>query len=843
MSKKRLLLVDASGICYRAFYGLQGLVSSSGQPTNAVYGFVTMLNKIVKRHAAQYLAVCFDVSRHTFRQKKYAEYKIQRPPMPDGLSSQMPYIKQIVDACGFMRVEKEGYEADDIIATLAKKAVRSGFSVEVFSSDKDMLQLVDAHTQVISLHKDEEILYDKKMVEARFGVAPKEIPELIALMGDDADNIPGVRGIGEKTAARVLKDCGSLKKLFAHPEVIKEENIRKAIMDSHDQITLNVELASLDTQVALECGIADLKVKAQETQELFRLFKELEFKSLLKSLNVHEARAPVTFKAAKDFEIKKLLDKEQEVIISGSARSGLCVYAGGEYLYLEQASTAQRWVLEDRRVKKFGHDLKDLKVTLAQEGIVLEGIHFDTMIAAYLLNPSRASYSLSDIVLDYLGQSVPESLEKEDALPYLVRLIPVLKKNLIEKSLWQLFCDLEMPLVEVLADMQLKGIKLDLALLARLSREVEKKLISLIENIYALSGSQFNINSTKQLREVLFQRLKLPVIRKGKTGPSTDEEVLRSLSEKHQLPAVLLEYRQLTKLKNTYIDTLPALADTNKKIHTCLKQTGTETGRLSSLNPNLQNIPIRTDIGKVIRQAIVVSGAKRFFLSCDYSQIELRILAHLCKDKALIQAFHQGKDIHVATAALIHGLEEKEVSSSMRDTAKRVNFGIIYGLTSFGLSRDLKISIDAAQSFIDAYFARYPGVKEYIQEQIEKAQKDGFVTTLLGRRRYIPEINNKNQGIRQFAQRQAVNTPIQGSASDLIKLAMVDIHSRIVHKGLKAEMVLQIHDELLFDSPENELPEVAALVRERMENVMSLEVPLKVDIKKGKNWLEMEEVK
>ncbi|MFA4989634.1 MAG: DNA polymerase I, partial [Candidatus Omnitrophota bacterium] len=476
------------------------------------------------------------------------------------------------------------------------------------------------------------------------------------------------------------------------------------------------------------------------------------------------------------------------------------------------------------------------------ENFILEGLCFDTMIAAYLLNPSKGSYALENVALDYLDKFPYGKLPAgREALDIIKNLKTKLGEELKKKKLEGLFYDTEMPLVDVLSAMESCGVKIDLKLLKSLSQELGKRLTSLVEDIYKLSGTEFNINSPKQLRVVLFEQLKLPVVKKTKTGASTDEEVLKKLADKHELPAFLLEYRQLTKLKTTYIDVLPQLADEdNARLHTSFNQTGTETGRLSSSNPNLQNIPIKTDIGAKIRKAIIAGSKDNYLVSGDYSQIDLRILAHLSGDEHLSTAFKKGMDIHKATAALIYGIEEKEVSDEMRDRAKRVNFGIVYGLSSYGLARDLNVGFDEAQSFIDAYFARYAGVKEYIEKQIKLAQQEGFVTTILGRRRYLPEINSKNQGVRQFAERQAVNTPIQGSAADLIKLAMISIDKEIKKKELKSRMVLQIHDELLFDLPEDELQDLIALARDRMENVLKLNVPVRVDIKKGHNWLEME---
>jgi len=843
MGDKRLYLIDATGFCYRAFYALKGLSTSFGQPTNAIYGFINMLQKILKEKKPDFLGACFDVSRDTFRLKKFAEYKIQRPPMPDGLSSQIPLIKEIISAYGIAIFEKEGFEADDIIATMVKKAKQEGLPVTVVSSDKDILQLVDERTTVFSPYKDEGTLYDKKKVYERFGVNPAQIPDIIALMGDDVDNIPGASGIGEKTAQELISRSGSLEKLLNNIEGIEQDKIKKIIRDNIDKINLSRELAVLDKDVEIDFDLDKLKIRDADFKELFRLFKYLEFKSLLKNLPLeNEESLEQKLIRLEDKELKNLIQQGDELVLYGEGIDDMVFYAKDKTFCLTNSGGNLKDILQDAKVKKISHDLKKIKISLAKKNINLEGLYFDTMIAAYLINPSKAEYGLIDLSWDYLGEPVANKVtDNAKAARLIIKLKPRLEKELRERMLLNLFFDLEMPLVSVLAQMELAGIKLDLSVLKKLSHDIEKRLIKLIEDIYDISGCQFNINSPKQLRDILFEKLKLPVVKKSKTGPSTDEEVLRKLADKHKLPALLLEYRQLMKLKNTYIDTLPSLVDERTgRIHASFNQTATETGRLSSSNPNLQNIPIKTDIGSNIRRSIIASGEDNYLLSCDYSQIELRILAHLSKDENLILAFKKDLDMHRATASLIYGLEEADVTDAMREVAKRVNFGIIYGLTSYGLSRDLGISVDDAQSFIDAYFLRYPKVKEYIQEQIEKAQKQGFVTTLLGRRRYIPEINNKNQGIRQFAQRQAVNTPIQGSASDLIKLAMIQIHNQISSRSLKTGMILQIHDELVFDVSAEELKEVAELVKEKMENVLKLDVPIKAEIKKGKNWLEME---
>ncbi len=845
MGNKRLYLIDATAFCYRAFYGLKGLSTSFGQPTNAIYGFVTMLNKILKQQKPDYLAVCFDVSRNTFRQKKFAAYKIQRPPMPDGLTSQMPLIREVISAYGIPIFEQEGFEADDVIAAMAKKAREEDLSVTIVSSDKDILQLVDNNTDVFSPYKDEGTLYDEDKVFERYGVKPKSIADIIALMGDDADNIPGVAGIGEKTATELIKNFGSLDNLIGNIDKIKQDKIRKAISDNLEKIKLNKELVVLDQELNLDFEVDKLKLGQPDYEKLFKLFKRLEFKALLKDLPIAEEGLSDTQSIKIDDKMLKESIGDLNELIFYTSGSDFTLYLKDKFVTMDTIGAYLKAVLADPKIKKISHDLKKIKIALSRQGILLNGLYFDTMIAAYLLDPAKTEYNLSDLAWHYLEKPIQDkTVDNIKAAALILELKPKLESQLKEKDLFTLFRDIEMPLVEVLAEMELSGIKIDLTLLKELGRDIEKRLVKLIEDIYSLSGTQFNINSTKQLRDVLFERLKLPVVKKGKTGPSTDEGVLRALASKHKLPAMLLEYRQLTKLKNTYVDALPELIDAKTgRIHTSFNQTVTETGRLSSSNPNLQNIPVKTDIGRKIRQAIVAYDNDSYLLSCDYSQIELRILAHISKDETLAEAFKAGKDIHRSTASLIYGLEEKDIANSMREMAKRVNFGIVYGLTSYGLSRDLGIPVDEAQGFIDAYFARYSRVKEYIEEQILKAEEDGFVTTILGRRRYIPEIKNKNLSIRQFAQRQAVNAPIQGSASDLIKLAMVDIHKEIQEKKLKTTMIMQIHDELVFDVPSDELKGFADLARDRMENILKLEVPVSVDIKKGKNWLEMEEVK
>jgi len=844
MSAKRLYLLDAMAFCYRAFYAVKGLSTSYGQPTGAVYGFVNILNKILKDERPGYIAVCFDVSRDTFRSRKFSDYKIQRPKMPDDLSSQIPLIKEIISGYGFSIIEKEGFEADDIIASLSRQAASSGIPVTIVSSDKDMLQLVSDDILVLNPYKGSGLLYGKEEVFKDFGVAPAQIPDVLSLTGDAADNIPGIPGIGEKTAVKLILEFGSLDKLLNNLNGISNEKIKGAIKGNIDKVRLNKELIFLSGSLNIGLDLEKLKLGKWDSGKLASLFRRLEFKRFLATLEPEKESFPCApLYECRDSELKGAFCPGKELFLSVDDQGAL-FYFQGKAMRIGKIGANFKKLLSDPKVKKVGHDLKKAKVILGRESIVVNGLYFDTMIAAYLLNPSRPGYDLESIAMDFLDPSLLASpVNPEKKLNLIRMLMPELENKLKEKGLFKLFTDTEMPLADVLAQMELYGVKLDLKLLTSLSKELEKRLKSLMRDIYELSGSKFNINSPKQLRVILFEVLKLPVIKRTKTGPSTDEEVLSRLSGRHRLPELLLEYRQLTKLKTTYIDPLPSLVDNRTgRLHTSFNQCATETGRLSSSNPNLQNIPIRTEIGSKIRRGITASDKNGLLVSCDYSQIELRILAHLSKDINLVTAFNSASDIHKITAGLIYGVRESDVTDQMRDTAKRVNFGIVYGLTSFGLSRDLGISIGEAQAFIEAYFLRYPKVRDYIEEEIKIAEKKGFVTTILGRRRYIPEINSKNMSIRQFAQRQAVNTPIQGSASDLIKLAMINIQADIEKKSLRAKMVLQVHDELLFDLPKEELSSLVGLARDKMEKVLKLDVPVVVDIKQGANWLEMKEV-
>ncbi len=844
MHKPRLFIIDATALCYRAFYAIRSLATASGQQTNAVYGFIRMLQKIIKDNNPEYVAVCFDVSRATFRQEKFAAYKAQREAMPDGLKSQMPLIKEVLKAYSIRVFEQEGFEADDVIATLSSHAARSGVAAVVVSADKDLMQLVDDNTVVLNPAADNKV-FDKEGVTEKFGLPPARIADLIALIGDSVDNIPAVKGITEKRAVELLRQYADVEELISHVEELSPAKVKQAVAENVPQIRLNKELAVLHRQVAIDFDLDKLSRGEPDHGELARIFKELEFKALLKDLPGAAADT------ISDTDVRQYSAQDFEKLVSSGGP--VFVYRCADAWYFSCRSSVFSVtefdgylgsVLADPKILKVGHDCKNLIRSLSAAGFKAGGFDFDVMIAAYLVNPARSQFTLADLAWEFEQKNIdPVSLAPGQALLLIERLYARLKEELEKAELTGLFRDIEMPLVSVLARMETCGLVLDTHRLETLSRELEAKLALAIRSIYQTCGCEFNLNSPKQLREVLFERLKLPVIKRTKTGPSTDEEVLRELAEKHPFVEQLLEYRQYTKLKSTYVDALPELVNRSTgRLHTTFNQTGTETGRLSSSNPNMQNLPIKTELGRGIREAITAFGPGSALIAADYSQIELRVLAHMSQDGNLLESFKQDKDVHRRTAALVYGVTEQDVTGEMRTSAKRINFGIVYGLSSFGLSKDLGIPVTKAQQFIDAYFATYPGVKKYIQEQIEFAQKHGFVKTIFGRRRYLPEIKDKNMAVRQFAQRQAINTPIQGSASDLIKLAMVGLQAEIDAAELPYEMFLQVHDELLFNVPQAKVPEAAAFIRKGMENVVSLSVPVKVDIAAGVNWAHMRSV-
>jgi len=883
-AKPTVVLVDGNNYVYRAYYAIPELSNSKGFPTNAIYGFTNMLIKLLREQKPDYVAVAFDMKGPTFRHEAFEAYKATRKPMPEPLRPQIDYIKNIVRGFSIPVIEREGVEADDIIGTLARRFAADGLKVVVVSGDKDLMQLVNDHIVMADTMK--EVIYDVEAVRKRFGVEPEKVVEILGLMGDTSDNIPGVPGIGPKGALRLIEQFGTIEAILNNPEKIYNAKARASLLQYADQARMSRDLATIDTHVALDIDLAVLRHEEPDRRVLLDLFKECEFSSLVQEMKGEEAILKGNYSLVQteqdlSFLVEKLrhipsfsLDfilTSPEPMRAEMAGLAICPEPGHALyipLFKTDPTAEGAWrktvvnalspLLADPSLKKDGHDFKSALVALNRMGASLSGLGCDTMVAAYLLNPARRSFDLTDIVFEQSGRQILSQkdllgsgtkaltfreADTEKIMEYACRradaiagLSPSLMAQIETEGFDSLLRDLEMPLISVLAAMEHHGVLIDAALLHTMSTELEQ-ILSLSENkIYRLAGEHFNINSPKQLQAILYDKLQLPRGKKIKEGYSTDGETLAFLAGSHELPAEILAYRSLIKLKSTYIDALPLLIHPETgRIHTSYNQTVTATGRLSSSNPNLQNIPIRTLEGKRIRQAFIAPPGCEI-VSADYSQIELRILAHLSGDKNLIDAFLSGEDIHSRTASDIFGVFPAMVNADMRRQAKVINFGILYGMSAFGLSKELGLNPKMAQAYIDGYFAKYSGVRAYLDGILAEAREKGYVTTLLNRRRFLPEINSSNTATRQFAERTAINTPIQGTAADLIKVAMLNIHHLIRKRKLKSAMIMQVHDELVFEVPEKEKVELMELVKREMEEVMELDVPLKVEIAAGRNW-------
>lgn len=852
MSRARLFLIDAHALCYRSFYAIRELSTSKGQATNAVYGFVTTLRKILREYQPEYMAVCFDSPQKTRRQQKFAEYKIQRSKMPEDLIDQIPLIKEVVGAYNVSVFECAGYEADDLIATVTHRTEGQGIDVVVVSEDKDMYQLAGEHVAFFSVRKDAVLDYEG--VKELLGFDPRQTPDFIALAGDPSDNIPGVDGIGKVTARNLINTYGRLEDILKNVETVRPPAVKEKLIRHRETAVLSKELAVLEHKVPVEFQLKDLSIRSPDSKRLFEIFRDLEFTKLAHELmpaqerpasgGVEELRSAEAVEAV-TAAIRAAGQVALGVFIpeDASVRIILSVDAGKVFSVPMETCGFLKEVLAQEDILKITCNVKESLKALTTGGCLLRGKVFDVLLAGYLLGAGQGGLSLSVLAWTYLKETWPQTEDVPAQVQLAAKLYPVLAEALRAGALTALFEEIEVPLAHVLADMEAGGVRIDERLLQELSKECQIKIEDLTERLYRVAGEEFNLNSPKQLGHILFEKLGLPVLKRTKTGFSTDEEVLTTLAKTHDFAGLILEYRQLSKLKSTYIDALPKLINPKTgRIHAQFNQTGAETGRLSSSQPNLQNIPIRTELGRQIRKAIVPLEKGHEIVAADYSQIELRILAHLSKDPNLIRAFEADEDIHAYTASLIFDVAEKEVTDSMRDSAKRVNFGIIYGMSAFGLAKDLGVSQDTAQEFIDKYFLRYPKVQAFMEETIRRCERDGFVTTLLNRRRYIPEITSRNNSMRLFAQRQAINTPVQGSAADLMKLSMVRIHEKIQEQGLRSRMISTVHDELVFDVPQDEKKALVDMVRREMEHALELSVPVKVSIKVGANWLEMEEV-
>ena len=882
-----IYLIDGSSYIYRAYHAVRHLSTTQGLPTNATFGFTNMLLKLLSDRKPERMAMVFDARGPTFRHEIYEAYKANRPPMPEDLAVQIPYIKQVVAGMNIASLELAGYEADDIIGTLARAAEKKGFHVVMVTGDKDFKQLVSPATSIYDPMKDRTI--DYAGLRKDFGLEPSQWVDAMGLSGDTSDNIPGVPGIGEKTAISLIKTFGSVDGIFKNLDKITRKKLRENLINFREQAILSRRLVTINTEVPLSVELASLRVSDPDVERLARLFKDLEFQRLQKQFPIKTDLSHKNYRAILDDEaLKALIDElkqagmfcldiettakdpmqAQVVGISFACRPNEAAYIPLRHRYSgapgqldpDRTLASLKPLLEDPNLAKVGQNIKYDWIVLKRSGIDLQGVIFDTMVASYLLNPTRRAHNLEAIAAEYLdhkmisykevagGKKGFDEVPVQDAVPYAcedaditLMAYEVIEPKLQEGGFDSLFKELEMPLIPVLVDMELSGICVDGGRLEALSKEFERQLHETEDRIYAIAGERFNIQSHQQLGRILFEKLKLPIQKKTKkkTGYSTDVQVLTTLSFEHELPALVLQYRSLAKLKSTYADALVDLIHPEThRIHTSYNQTVTATGRLSSSDPNLQNIPVRTGEGRKIRAAFVPRKGQTM-LSADYSQIELRLLAHYSEDPALVEAFEEGQDIHARTAAEVFELLPNMITPEMRRQAKVINFGIIYGMTPFRLSKELGISQKMAKIYIENYFRRYKGVKQFIEETIEEARKTGKVTTLLGRHRQLPDISSKNRTAREFAERTAVNTPLQGTAADLIKVAMIRIHRAFGEMRLETKMLLQVHDELVFEVPPRELTTVEKYVAEIMEGVYRLRVPLKVNVKTGRNWAEL----
>ncbi len=854
--RKELILVDGSGYIFRAFFALPHLSNSRGLPTNASYGFIRMLVKLLKEARPTHIAVVFDSPKKTFRDDLFEGYKQNRPEAPNDLTVQIPYIHRAVEAFRISRIVRDGYEADDVIGTLAVRATAEGFVTTIVTADKDFMQLVGPRLTLWDTMRDRRI--GLREVRERFGVEPHALVDIQALTGDPIDNIKGVPGVGEKTAAALIRKFGSIRETYANLDNLESVGIRGAkkvaeLLRLHrGDVELALKLVRIDTDVPLEIQPDDLLWPGIDENAVDQLLRELEFTSLLAELA--PSRAPAGPReqdltpVAPDELVKVLeqLKASARIAINlgaGAAGGDRLQLFGGECTYVLDpgAIASAAGLLASPTPPKSCHDLKRHLRELGRHGIQVAGADFDTMLAGFLINSGKPEPSLDDLYHEYLAPLGQRSAAGPEA-ELVAALHEALEPRLKTEAQWDLFSNIEIPIASILARMEEVGIGVDVDALRRASREFAADVQRLERECYELAGGEFNLNSPAQLREVLFTRLKLPSkgLKRTKSGFSTDADTLEKLAALHPMPRKLLEYRALAKLKSTYADALEPLIDrTTGRLHTTFHQTVAATGRLSSTDPNLQNIPTRTEAGRRIRSAFVPKQGC-VFLSADYSQIDLRVLAHLSGDPTLVEAFRQGQDIHLRTATEVLGISEREVGPEQRRLAKVINFGIIYGMGPQRLAGELGIGLDEASAYIKRYFERLPSIRSYLDETVRKARETGFVTTMYGRRRYLPELNAPLGGSRAQAERIAVNTPIQGTAADLIKLAMIRLSRTLREMTLNAEIILQVHDELLLEVEKGALEAVSEAARQAMEKVAELRVPLRVDLKWGANWAEMD---
>lgn len=875
----KFVLIDGNSLVYRAFYAIPMLSNSKGFITNAVYGFCNMLMKILDDEKPEYIAIAFDKGKIVFRHREYEQYKSTRKATPDELRPQIPVLKDLLAAMNIALFECEDYEADDIIGTLSKMAEKENLEVLIVTGDKDALQLVSPLTSVLLTRKGITELekYSEIALKDKYGLNPGQMIDLKGLMGDSSDNIPGIPGVGEKTALKLIKEYGDMENVLSHYDDFKGKKLGQLLEEFAEQARMSRRLAVIDRNVPIEFRVEDCRTIEPNYEHLIDLLRDLEFKGILQntiekmsnSKENHSVAAPIVadgqtinnslalaeymHNRGKISELCFFLSTEKAgfmdlkikvigIKVIDSSRKDIPIWLQWNDIneLSDMMKALQPW-LEQIEIKKSVHDAKTAYLACVAFNISLRGITTDTMLMAYLLNPSRPQVDLVSLMRDYFGVNMTSEEEKVYLLINAIEKLAVrFGEELQEQGMWELYSDIELPLSRVLADMEIKGVLLDKKVLEEMGAELEARILRLTEEIYLLAKEEFNINSPKQLGEILFVKLGLPKGKKTKTGYSTSAEVLDSLASEHEIVSNILHYRQLVKIKTTYIDGLKSLMDTStRKVHTSFNQTVTATGRLSSTEPNLQNIPIRMEEGRRLRKAFLPSSGNRL-LCADYSQIELRVLAHIAKDEVLMEAFHMGQDIHTRTASEVFGVPMDSVSKDMRRAAKAVNFGIVYGISDFGLSQDLGISRAEAKEYIDNYFNRYSGVRSYIEQVIAEARDKGYVTTLLNRRRYLPDILSRNFHLRSFAERMAMNTPVQGSAADIIKLAMLKVQEILAREENGSYMILQVHDELIFDVPVDVVSSLAETVNKVMSSVYPLAVPLKVDLQTGPNWYELE---
>lgn len=861
---KKLLILDSNSILNRAFYGVRYLSAKDGTPTNAIYGFLNILLKLIKEQEPDYICAAFDVKAPTFRHKQYEGYKAQRKPMPEGLAAQMPLAKDVLRAMGVTILEKEGYEADDIIGTVARLCEESEISCFIATGDKDDLQLASDKTKVIlTVTKsgyNETIIYDDKAVKEKYHVTSTEFIDVKALMGDPSDNIPGVKGVGEKTAMSLIEKHHSIEYIY---ENIDDIGLKGAMLqkmkDGREMAFMSKELATINRNTPIEFNAEECVFDGFENNgELYEILKRLELNSIIKKLDLSGGdNVKENEDIFKDFSYqvgdKNMISGDKVTVVldfDGDNISSAAVGAGNNAVVLNEQDDIKE-LLEDDSIAKVMFDVKEAIVKLNGR-IDIKNISDDTAIAAYLVDPAKNEYTIEKLASEYFGTVIEKPEVKQlsllddvetDRSEYLAKCavaLGVLNERIGDKikenGQEKLYNEVELPLVTVLAHLEINGFLVDDNQLKEFADKLGEKIDALTNEIYMLAGEEFNINSPKQLGVILFEKLELKPVKKTKTGYATNADVLEKLRDKHPIVNFIMEYRQLAKLKSTYCDGLRAVVNPNThRIHSVFTQTVTVTGRLSSTEPNLQNIPTRTELGREIRK-MFVAKEDYVLVDADYSQIELRVLAHIANDETMINAFRNNEDIHAVTASQVLGIPLEDVTKEQRSSAKAVNFGIVYGIGEFSLAQDLHISVKEAKAYIESYLEKYHGVRNYMESIKEQAKKDGYVKTMLNRIRYIPELKSPNYNIRQFGERVALNTPIQGTAADIIKLAMVRVDNRLINEGLKSKLILQVHDELIVEAHKDEVDKVKQILSEEMQGAMELNVPLKVDMSTGHSW-------